>query len=344
MATKLTINIDQVRDDCRRRFLDGHYRTGLPCHEVDGFGDCQHDALYMYDNPRGLRDWPTVWAVVLIEGEDDFNLSFHFHAGHESRGEALWEARRLSISLLHDQEVRRQSLRRSISSNPPSVNLEVAAVDPYMAFNDRLGRERVLFGPLSEAGIAPLARGDGSGETRGGLLRLQQQLATKLLCLITRGLWMLPADARRCVCSFAFTPRSCPRLLRAPGGPELMRMSFGVTFYIRGHESIRGRWIARVPLDATLNDLCRLVQAKLCKGSRGGSIGGRYDDEDVLSTVVLLLSFPFYQRDYRPGIMPPYFYLAHCFQRFAARFPKRKGLLHVQALAMSKEAVIWNTT
>ena len=166
MATKLTINIDQVRDDCRRRFLDGHYRTGLPCHEVDGFGDCQHDALYMYDNPRGLRDWPTVWAVVLIEGEDDFNLSFHFHAGHESRGEALWEARRLSISLLHDQEVRRQSLRRSSIPDPFSVTLEGAVVDPYMAFNDRLGRERVLFGPLSEAGRGLLLWPGGMGQEK----------------------------------------------------------------------------------------------------------------------------------------------------------------------------------
>ena len=51
-------------------------------------------------------------------------------------------------------------------SDPLSVNLEEAALDPYIAFNDRLGRERVLFGPLSEAGIAPCAKGMAHGETR----------------------------------------------------------------------------------------------------------------------------------------------------------------------------------
>ena len=162
MATKLTINVEQVRDDCRRRVFVDHYRAGLPCHEVDGFGHFQHDPTYTYDNPMGLRDWPTIWAVVLIEGKDDYALSFHFHAGHESRGEALWDARRLSISLVHDQEVRRLSLRSSLRRSLFSASSEGAVVDPYMAFNDRLGRERVLFGPLSEVGIAPLARGDGS--------------------------------------------------------------------------------------------------------------------------------------------------------------------------------------
>ena len=77
MASELNINVDQVRDDCRSRFLDGRYRTGLPCHEVDGFGHFQHDPTYTYDNPMGLRDWPTTWAVVLIGGEDDYLSLIH---------------------------------------------------------------------------------------------------------------------------------------------------------------------------------------------------------------------------------------------------------------------------
>ena len=46
MAMELRVNIEQVRDDCRNRFLDGRYREGLPCHEVDGFGDLQTPHLH----------------------------------------------------------------------------------------------------------------------------------------------------------------------------------------------------------------------------------------------------------------------------------------------------------
>ena len=150
---------------------------------------------------------------------------------------------------------------------------------------------------------------------------------------------MMPADVRRCICSFAFTPRSCLRFPRAPRGPDLLRMSFGVSFYTKYRVPISGKWRASVPVDATLNDLCRLVHAKLCKEGRTRRTRGVYDDFDLLNAVVGLLAVPFFKRDYRPGIMLPYYYQAHCFQRFATYFPKRKGLLHVQAIATSKEGI-----
>ena len=47
MVAKMTVDIGQVRADHGRNiFLDGRYRPGLPCHEVDGFGDLQYDPTY----------------------------------------------------------------------------------------------------------------------------------------------------------------------------------------------------------------------------------------------------------------------------------------------------------
>ena len=340
MATELTVNVERVRDDCRKVFLDCRYRFGLPCHEVDGFGYFQHDPTYV--TPCRLRDWPTVWVVALIEGDDDYTLRFHLHAGHESREDALAEARRLSRSLLHDQETRRHTLQRHASPTLLGVDAQGATIDAYAKFEDTVRRERVFFGPLSEAGFATFARGNGAAAARDGLLRLQQQLTTRLLCLVSRGLRALPADARRCVCSFAFTPRACPALLRAPSAPELQQMSFRVV-YQAGRVPVRGKWVASVPLNATLNDICRLIQVRLWERCKGLRVGGQWYDDDALRTVVLLLSVPFYRSDYRPGIMPPYFYQAHRLQRFAEQFPKRKGRLHVEALAMDKETVLSNT-
>ena len=163
MAMSLLVNIGQVRDDCRKVFLDGGYRPGLPCHEVDGFGDSQHDPTYV--SPCMLRDWPKVWGVALIEGDNDYTLTFHFHAVHETRNDALLEAMRLSLSLLRDQENRRQSLRRSVGPSLLDAHAQDDEGDPYVAFEDRVRRERVLFGPLSQAGLAPLqAREPHSGD------------------------------------------------------------------------------------------------------------------------------------------------------------------------------------
>ena len=110
MAASLAINIERVRDRCRKYSLHGRYRYGLPVYEVDGFGDFQHNPTFV--TPFGLQDWPTVWAVALIEGDDDYTLSYHFHAGCESREDALAEARRLSRSLFRDQDIRRRCLQR----------------------------------------------------------------------------------------------------------------------------------------------------------------------------------------------------------------------------------------
>ena len=93
MAASPAFNIDRVRDRCRKYSLHGRRKYGLPISEVDGFGDFQHDPACV--TPCGLQDWPTVWAVALIEGDDDYTLRYHFHAGCESREDALAEARRL---------------------------------------------------------------------------------------------------------------------------------------------------------------------------------------------------------------------------------------------------------
>ena len=92
MAARLTINIERVRDRSRKYSLDGRHKLGLPVFVVDGFGDFQHDPRCV--TSCGLRDWPTVWAVALIEGDDDYTLRYHFHASCESREDALAEARR----------------------------------------------------------------------------------------------------------------------------------------------------------------------------------------------------------------------------------------------------------
>ena len=119
-------------------------------------------------------------------------------------------------------------------------------------------------------------------------------------------------------------------------------MSFRVT-HPAGNIPVRIDWIASVPLDSTLNDICRLIQARLwdfCKRSLSGD--QRYADE-ALRAIVLLLAIPFYRRDCRPGLMPPYFYQAQRFQRLADRFPIKNGVLHVEALAVDKETVLSNT-
>ena len=338
MVRSLVVNIDQVRDDCRNLFLDSRYRPGLPCHEVDGFGDFQHDPTYFA--PCKLRDWPIIWVVALIEGDNDFTLTFHFHALHESRNNALLEARRLSLSLLHDQETRRHSLRRSVGPTLLDACAQDAEGDPYVAFEDRVRRERVFFGPLSEAGLAPFARGDGSGEIFDGLLEFQQNLATRLLCLVTRFLRTLPTDVRRSVCSFAFTPRACPLHCHVP---ESLRISFRVSTRA-GRVPIRYKWVASVPLDATLNDICRLIQIKLCDLCKRQPIGGRWhEDDDVLGTIVLLVAIPFHHPQRRPGPLPPYFYQAHHVERFTKWLPRKNGLLHIDAVALDRDTVILNT-
>ena len=118
------------------------------------------------------------------------------------------------------------------------------------------------------------------------------------------------------------------------------RVSFRVTYQagrlpVRG--TFRGTWVASVPHDATVNDVCKLIQAKLWEHCKRRPFGGRYYDDDALSTVVFLESIPFFRRDYGPGYSPLYFYQAYHFQRFFGNFPRRNGRIHVEALALSRE-------
>ena len=118
-------------------------------------------------------------------------------------------------------------------------------------------------------------------------------------------------------------------------------MSFRVT-HPAGNIPIRFEWVGSVPRDGTLNDICRLIHAVLwdfCKFSLSGD--QRYAD-DASRAIVLLLAIPLHRRDYRPGVMPPYFYQAQRFQRLAERFPIKNGLLHVEALAVDKQTVLSN--
>ena len=338
MVMSLVVNIDQVRDDCRNLLLDSSYRPGLPCHEVDDFGDFQYDPTYAA--PCKLRGWPKVWAVALIEGDNDFTLSFHFHALHESRNNALLEARRLSLSLLRNQETRRQCLRRSVGPTLLDTDARDAEVDPYVAFEDRVRRERVFFGPLSEAGLAPFIRADRSGDVFDDLLDFQQSLATKLLCLVTRALRILPSGIRRSVCSFAFTPRACPLPRHVP---ELLRVSIRIRTGV-GYAPFIYRWVASLPCDATLNDVCRLVQIKLCELCERQPIGERwYEIEHVLGAIVLLMPIPFRHPYSRPGPLPPYFYQAHHVQQFTKWLPRKNGLIHIDAVAVDRDIVISST-
>ena len=211
---------------------------------------------------------------------------------------------------------------------------------PYVAFQDQVSRERVLLGPLSEAGFASFAREKDAGEIYDGLVRLQRELAIKIVCIVTRGLRFLPADVRRCVFSFAFTRRSFPRLLQVPGILGMPRVSFRVT-YQAGRVPVRGTWVASVPLDATLNDVCKLIQVRLWEYCKRQPFGGLYydDNDDALSTIVFLESIPFFRRDYGPGNLPLYFYQAYHFQRFVGHLPRRNGRIHVEALVLSREFV-----
>ena len=122
----------------------------------------------------------------------------------------------------------------------------------------------------------------------------------------------------------------------------MLPISFSV-IHAAGNIPVRYEWIQIVPLDATLNDICRLIHAGLLSFCERSLICDQRCADDAWRAIVLLLAFPFYRRDYRPGVMPPYFYQAQRFQRFAERLPIKNGLLHVEALAVDKETVLSNT-
>ena len=143
---------------------------------------------------------------------------------------------------------------------------------------------------------------------------------------------MLPADCRRRIYSFAFSPRAIPGLPSGPLTPELLPVIITV-FSHADDAPLHCTWFANVPSDATLNDVCSLIHSKLWELYRGQEVDGwRCDDSLLWRTNVRLMMFP-WRYVGKHGTMPPYVYHAHRFLPYAAKLERKNGLPYVVAMA-----------
>ena len=119
------------------------------CYQLDGFGYYRHNPSHPVCL---LRDWPTIWCVAIIDEAYD---QYFLHDGFATREEAQSEAQRLAKKLLCEQGSRRHLLRRRFGPNVLAT--DDITDDPYVRFETLLKREKILFGPLTDAGPATFA-------------------------------------------------------------------------------------------------------------------------------------------------------------------------------------------
>ena len=212
--------------------------------------------------------------------------------------------------------------------------------DPYDAFEHRVRRESILFGPLSDTVFRTLAiryRKRTVREIHSCVRRLQYKLAVRLLCLTTRAFCMLPADCRRRVYSFAFTPRARHGHPSGPTASESLPMAFTV-FAHPDSAPLHCTGFISVPSAATLNDVCSLIHCRLWELFRGQDVQGwRCDDSLLFTTTVRLMMFP-WRYVGRHGMVPPYVYQAHRFQPYVAKLERKSGFPHVVAMAFQRQS------
>ena len=210
----------------------------LPCHEVDGFGDCLYDGTEV--TFCDLRPCPIVWVVIIYDRHTRFFNDFYFHKLYGTREEAHIEARRLAACLVRNQNERRREFWKSAGQN---------------VLEDSLRYERVLFGPLTNPGLASILRSDKTE----GLSRLPRKFQDSLVRardVAMQALQVMPSDVQRLIFSFAY-----------PHDPEASESSH-VVFKLQSppdHVKFSARWIQYVPAGATVNDVCKMVHEKVWK-------------------------------------------------------------------------------
>ena len=288
----------------------------LPCYEVDGFGHYRHDPRRPH---HVIRDWPTIWAVAVI---DDVSRKYYLHDGYAVRERARDEAQRIAVQLLSPE---------GMSMLPPFD--DGLRRNLYVRFEIEVSRSSVLFGPLSGAGIHTFALATDEDVLLEEVLKLQQETAMDFLRLTTRGLKMLPKDVRQRVWSFAFTPRASPHpACDTALSQHLPPMVFSIDgTYHKQIPPYFGTWIATVPHDATVNDVVRLMHAKLWDLAEDEDHAHIYYDDHILLGACLKLLWPEPDRS-----IPRYIRQAKSFQQFVDGLALKDGLPHVKALAYDR--------
>ena len=95
--------------------------------------------------------------------------------------------------------------------------------------------------------------------------------------------------------------------------------------------SFYGKWVANVPVDATMNDVCKMMHAKLWELAEEPNVADWWycDDRTLLSTKVVLTEDP-----WRPTTtLPLYVCQARYFHQYIGSLEKEDGLPHVRAIA-----------
>ena len=222
---------------------------------MGGFGHFRHSPSRPVCS---VKDWPIIWAVAIIDEAYD---QFCLHDGFATLREAQSEAHRLATNLLHEQGSRRDFLRRRYGPNVLGADAFGMAHDPYVRFEALLKWEKILFGPLTDAGAATFAQWHGAAELVEDIAELQQRFAIEKLLVFTRVFQGLAVDVRRRIASFAFTPRAMPDAART--SKKVVQIAFDLTSPLKSIPRFFGRWVAQVSSDATVNDVARLVHRQL---------------------------------------------------------------------------------
>ena len=303
----------------------------LPCHEVGGFGHFRHSPSRPVCS---VKDWPIIWAVAIIDEAYD---QFCFHDGFATLREAQSEAHRLATNRLHEQSLRHNFLRGRYGPNVLGADAFGMAHDPYVRFEALLKWEKVLFGPLTDAGAATFAQWHGAAELAEDIAELQHRLAIEKLLVFTRIFQGLAVDARRRIASFVFTPRAMPGAART--SKEEVQIAFDLTSPYKSVPRFSGRWIAPVPNDATVNDVARMVHRQLWgftdeNDEEGGSLAVLPDSVLQETSVLLCGSDDSEQALFDPRQrthVSPYIDGARLFR--PDRLPTHDGLPLVRAIA-----------
>ena len=306
----------------------------LTCYQVDGFGHYRHKPSRPVCS---VKDWPTIWTVAIM---DEANDQYFLHDSFATPDEAQSEAQRLAKNLLCEQGSRRRLLWRRFGPNVLEGTDAFGMIhDPYVRFEALLKWEKILFGPLTDSGAATFAQWHGE-ELAGEIAELQHRLAIEKLLVFTRALQFLAVDVRRRVASFAFTPRAMPE---CPGASDDgARFTFDVSSPYKSMPRFFGRWVEEVPRDSTINDVVRMVHAKLW------SFPDR--DEEEEGTLVVLPDFVLRETtvilrggDSEPNLfdprqrhISPYVDGARLFRTIAHALPTQDGVPLVRVIALRR--------
>ena len=322
------MNLPEICDEIVCNGDAGDLLAQLPCYEVDGFGDCRHDPARAPTHK--IRYWPFLWGVALF---DDTLRDFYLYAAFATREEAQDEARRISLNLHRDQGECRRTLPTRIGFDVPQ---DFASQHPNLEalFEFGAAGECTLFGPHTNAGLASLPQANKADQLIQDIVKFQNWVAMEYLLLTARGLRRLSVDVRQRVYSFAYTSQAWAEPRRDPTASGYSSlMAFTLSSSPKTIPPFYGSWTAHASCHATVNDVVRLVHAKLWEISTNEDHAEWfYDDDILLMTEVSLIDVP--GLEFRRG-MPPYIRQACKFQQYVSRLAIRDGLPHVRAIAFS---------